>query len=66
MTTKDYIKELTEDRRIPFQKLMTCISDNLPKGFQQDFIYKMPAFVVPKADISKWIPLYGLNYLCLL
>jgi uncharacterized protein YdhG (YjbR/CyaY superfamily) len=48
MTTIDYITELSEDRKVPFQKLMTIISENLPKGFEENFIYKMPAFVVPK------------------
>jgi len=49
MTTKDYIDQLEEDRKVPFQKLMTIISKNLPKGFEADFMYKMPAFVVPKS-----------------
>lgn len=48
MTTKEYIEQLEEDRKVPFQKLMTIISENLPKGFESDFMYKMPAFVVPK------------------
>lgn len=49
MTTKDYIDQLTEDRKEPFKKLMSIISDNLSEGFEPDFLYKMPAFVVPKS-----------------
>lgn len=49
MTTKEYVEQLAEDRKGPFQKLMSVVSDNLPKGFEADFIYKMPAFVVPKS-----------------
>ena len=49
MSTIEYIDQLEEDRKEPFQKLMSIISDNLPKGFEADFMYKMPAFVVPKS-----------------
>jgi hypothetical protein len=48
MSTKEYIEQLEEERKVPFQKLMNIISENLPKGFEADFMYKMPAFVVPK------------------
>jgi len=34
MTTKDYIEELEDDRKVPFQKLMSIISQNLPKGYE--------------------------------
>jgi len=49
MTTKKYIEGLAEDRKVPFQKLLNIISESLPNGFEPDFIYKMPAFVVPKS-----------------
>jgi len=46
-SVKDYINALPEDRQVVIKKLQTIINKNLPKGFQEGFIYKMLGWVVP-------------------
>lgn len=46
---KKYIQELPEDRQKVMQQLRETILQNIPKGFEEAFIYKMIGFVVPKS-----------------
>lgn len=47
-TTEEYIKNLSEERKEPFQHLRKLILDNLPKGFEEQMSYGMLGYVVPK------------------
>ena len=44
----EYINNLSDERQEVFQKLISLVEDNLPKGFEKIMIYNMPGFVVPK------------------
>ncbi|MEO7445246.1 MAG: DUF1801 domain-containing protein [Ferruginibacter sp.] len=44
---KEYIAALPEERRPAVEKLRAVIKKNLPKGFEEDFLYNMIGFVVP-------------------
>lgn len=46
-TPEEYISKLPEDRKAPFSKLLKTIAENLPKGFHEQMLYNMPAWVVP-------------------
>jgi len=45
---KKYIQELPEDRQKVMQQLRETILQNIPKGFEETFIYKSIGYVVPK------------------
>jgi uncharacterized protein YdhG (YjbR/CyaY superfamily) len=47
LTIKDYLEEITEERKIPFEKLRKTILENIPKGFEEGIGYGMPAYFVP-------------------
>ncbi len=44
---KEYIATLPEDRLEAFEKLRATINKNIPKGFEEVFVYGMPGHVVP-------------------
>ncbi|WP_339663447.1 DUF1801 domain-containing protein [uncultured Polaribacter sp.] len=46
-TPEEYIAQLPDDRKIPFEKLRTVIKKNLPKGFEEGINYKMIGYYVP-------------------
>ncbi|MGV6828935.1 MAG: DUF1801 domain-containing protein [Flavobacteriales bacterium] len=46
-TPEEYISKLPEERKNPFARLRKVIAENLPKGFQEQILYNMPAWVVP-------------------
>ena len=52
-TVQEYIAELPEDRREPIEKLRKIISENLPKGFEEQLSYGMIGYVVPKSIYPK-------------
>ncbi|MES2566414.1 MAG: DUF1801 domain-containing protein [Bacteroidota bacterium] len=43
----DYLKELPEERTLPFSKLREAVLKNLPKGFQEGMGYGMVCYSVP-------------------
>ncbi|QQR98794.1 MAG: DUF1801 domain-containing protein [Sphingobacteriales bacterium] len=45
---KKYLQELPEDRQKVMQQLRETILQNIPKGFEETFIYKSIGYVVPK------------------
>jgi hypothetical protein len=47
MTVKEYQDSVAEDKKEAFIKLRQTIIDNLPKGFEETFIYNMIGYVVP-------------------
>jgi len=47
-TVNDYISELPNDRKEAVAKLREVISNNIPKGFQEEMSYGMIGYVVPK------------------
>ena len=44
---QDYIDQLPEDRKEAVSKITYILKDNLPEGFEEGMLYKMPAFFVP-------------------
>lgn len=44
---QDYINAIPEDKKEAFIKLQHTIQKNIPKGFEEMMIYKMPGYVVP-------------------
>ena len=46
-TVKEYLDQLTEDRKRALNTLRKTLKANLPKGFKETMQYNMPAFVVP-------------------
>ena len=46
-TIKEYISQLPEERKDPVTKIKEILAKNLPKGFEEGILYKMPAFFVP-------------------
>lgn len=44
---QDYINQLPEDRKEAVSKIRQILKDNLPEGFEEGMLYKMPAFFVP-------------------
>ncbi|MDX2301729.1 MAG: DUF1801 domain-containing protein [Microscillaceae bacterium] len=44
---QDYIDLLPEDRKEAMNRLRQVILQNLPEGFVEQILYKMPAYVVP-------------------
>ena len=43
----EYIAQLPENRKTVFQNLRSVILDNIPSGFEEMLLYKMPSYVVP-------------------
>ena len=54
---QNYIDAIPEDKKEYFLKLRATILENLPKGFEEQFSYKMIGFVVPKT-------IYAQGYYC--
>lgn len=48
-TIKEYLAQVTIERQLAFNKLYETIKMNLPKGFEEQFIYDNIGFVVPKS-----------------
>jgi len=46
-TPEEYIAQIPEERREPFQKLRSTILNNIPKGFKEEISYGMVGYVVP-------------------
>jgi len=42
-----YIEDIPDDKKVYFLKLRHVISENIPKGFEEQFSYKMIGFMVP-------------------
>lgn len=43
----EYIAQIPDDRKPAFEKLRNIIKQNLPNGFEEGMLYKMPGFYVP-------------------
>ena len=52
-TIQEYISQLPEDRKEGIENLRKIISENLPKGFEEQMSYGMIGFVVPKSIYPK-------------
>jgi hypothetical protein len=46
-TIEEYLEQMTEDRRVPMQRLHQQIMKKLPKGFEAQMNYGMIGYVVP-------------------
>ena len=49
----EYKKNVPEDRKDVFDKLIETIRENIPKGFSEELSYGMPAWVVPHSLYPK-------------
>ena len=49
ISPEQYINELSEDRKEPFQKIRQQILNNLPKQMEETITYGMLGYVVPHA-----------------
>ena len=52
-TVQKYIAELPEDRREAIVNLRKVISENLPKGFEEQMSYGMIGYVIPHSIYPK-------------
>ena len=50
---QEYKKNLPEDRKDIFDKLMKTVRENIPKGFSEELSYGIPAWVVPHSLYPK-------------
>lgn len=46
-SVEEYIHQLPEERKEVFKKLRNIILKNIPKGFEEEMLYDMPAYFVP-------------------
>ena len=46
-TIQDYLNDIPEERKAPFEKLRNIILENIPEGFDERMSYKMLGYVVP-------------------
>ena len=46
-TIEEYLDKIPEDRKAPMMRLREVILENIPEGFEETMLYKMPAYVVP-------------------
>lgn len=46
---KSYLLQVDDDRKDAFTKLYTTVKNNIPKKFEEQFIYNQIGFVVPKS-----------------
>lgn len=66
-STEDYIKQLPEERREAVRALRNVFRDHLPPGFQEQMLYGMIGFVVPKRTypagyhVNPDLPLHFIN-----
>jgi len=44
---QEYIKNIPEDRKDIFDKLMKAVRENIPKGFSEELSYGFPSWIVP-------------------
>ena len=58
LTPEAYIASISEERRVPFEKLRKSIKSNLPKGYKETITHGMISFVVPH---SIYAPGYHVN-----
>ena len=45
---EDYVRQIPEERKEAFNKIMKVLRKNLPKGFEETISYNTVAYVVPK------------------
>ena len=50
---QEYKRNIPEDRKDIFDKLMKTIRENIPKGFSEELSYGIPAWVVPHSLYPK-------------
>jgi len=50
---QEYIKNIPEDRKDIFDKLMKTVRENIPSGFLEELSYGFPSWVVPHSLYSK-------------
>ncbi len=48
MSVENYLLEIPEERKAPFNKLRQTIVENIDSRFEEAYIYKMIGYVVPK------------------
>ena len=49
----EYKKNVPEDKKDVFDKLMKTVRENIPKGFSEELSYGIPAWVVPHSLYPK-------------
>ena len=49
----EYKKNIPEDKKDVFDKLMKTVRENIPKGFSEELSYGIPAWVVPHSLYPK-------------
>ena len=52
-TVEEYIAELSDDRKEAIVNLRKIISENLPKGFEEQMSYGMIGYVIPHSIYPK-------------
>ena len=50
---QEYKRNIPEDRKYIFNKLMKTVRENIPKGFSEELSYGIPAWVVPHSLYPK-------------
>ena len=50
---QEYKRNIPEDRKDIFNKLMKTVRENIPKGFSEELSYGIPAWVVPHSLYPK-------------
>lgn len=50
---ENYIENVDDKRRDAFRKLYDIVKENLPDGFEEEFLYGMISFVVPLETYPK-------------
>lgn len=53
VSPEDYINQLPEEKKWPFNRLRQTIKDNLPKGFEEGINYNMIGYYVPHTMYAK-------------
>ena len=52
-SVQEYLENLPEERKEPIEKLRKVISENLPKGFEEQKSYGMIGYVIPHSIYPK-------------
>ena len=52
-SVQEYLENLPEERKEPIEKLRKIISENLPKGFEEQMSYGMIGYVIPHSIYPK-------------
>lgn len=68
VTPKEYLDQLSEDRKEAVGKLRKIVLENIPKGFEEEMSYGMLGYVVPHSIYPKGYhcdPKLPLAFMCI-